>query len=302
MIYRRLIHYYTGRLNAIPLVENKRAFIEKGTQPLRAPKGTTVEQVDVAGIPARWIVAPGVADATTILYLHGGGFVLGWNNQYLTPLAYLSKMSEARVLALDYRLAPEYPFPAALEDCLAAYHWLMQQGTPPERIAIAGDSAGGSLTLATILALRDKGAPLPCAAVCLSPGCDMTLSGASYQTRAKVDPVLSLPFIKATLIDYIGEADPRDPLLSPVFADLQGFPPLMIQAGNDEMLLSDAERMAELARAAGVETAFSIWPHMWHVFQLYAPFVPEARHAIEESATFIRRHVATSMPAASVRS
>jgi acetyl esterase/lipase len=271
-------------------IHKVRAFVENGTKSMRAPREATVTPVQIGDTSGRWLDSPAVSTERVILYLHGGGFVMGWNNQYLGVLNYLSKVSDARILAIDYRLAPEHPFPAALDDCVAAYHWLLAEGYAPENIVIAGDSAGGNLTLTTMLTLRDAGEPLPAAGVCMSPPTDFTLSGDSYWQRSRLDPVLSMDFMLAVGHYYAVDEDPRNPLLSPLLADLRGLPPLLIHVGEHEMLLSDAQRFSAKAQLAGVDSTLHIWPRMWHVFQVFAPRLPEARQAINEIGFFVQMH------------
>jgi acetyl esterase/lipase len=191
---------------------------------------------------------------------------------------------------LDYRLAPEHPFPAAIEDATAAYYWLLENGISPEQIIIAGDSAGGGLALATLLLARDQGVPLPAAAVCLSPLTDLEVTGESIKSNNQADPWLT-PESTALFKHYVGQNDPRSPLLSPIHADLRGLPPMLIQVGGDEILLSDATRLAECARAAGVEITLEVWPRMWHVFQAFAPYLPEAKQAIAAIGRFVQQRV-----------
>jgi acetyl esterase/lipase len=193
-------------------------------------------------------------------------------------------------LGVDYRLAPEHPFPAAVEDATAAYRWLVSRGTDPAHIAIAGDSAGGGLTLATLIALRDAGDPLPAAAACLSPWVDLEGVGASMTSKAAVDPFVRKEMIEFMAQQYLGGRDLRTPLAAPLYADLQGLPPLLIQVGTAEVLLDDATRIAERARAAGVEVSLEVWDDMIHVWQLFAPMLPEGQQAIERIGAFIRAH------------
>jgi acetyl esterase/lipase len=197
--------------------------------------------------------------------------------------------SGVRVLLIDYRLAPEHPFPAALEDAAVGYQWLLAQGIPPSQIVIGGDSAGGGLALSTLLRLRDHAIALPAAGVLLSPWADLTMSGPSMQTRAEIDPLCSEAALRRAAHWYLAGADPTHPLASPVFADPQGLPPLLIQVGDHEVLLSDATRLAEQAQARGIEIVVEVWDELWHVFQSWASALPEARGAIEHIGTFIRR-------------
>jgi monoterpene epsilon-lactone hydrolase len=296
-LFRLMMLFGTRRIRDNVPVERIRAGIARSTRFIGPPRGTTVASISAAGIPAYWIQAKRIPDAPVMLYVHGGGFIVGWNNQYFIFLSHLSRATGTRVLGIDYRLAPEHPFPAAVEDCLASYRWLLQQHIAPQQVVIAGDSAGGNLALATLLALRDAGDPLPAAAVCLSPATDFTGSGPTFATRASVDPALTVEFARTVGKLYAGEADPRHPLLSPLFGDLRGLPPLMIHVGNDEILLSDSLQFTERARAAGSFVALKVWPHLWHVFPIYAPFLPEARQAVTEIGIFVRERIAGAMRA-----
>jgi acetyl esterase/lipase len=204
-----------------------------------------------------------------------------------------------RALVLDYRLAPEHLFPAAVEDATAAYRWLLAQGIQPERIVIAGDSAGGGLTLATALALRDAADPLPAALVCIAPWTDLAATGASLKTRARLDPSLSPNGIAAAGLRYVGpDGDARAPLASPLYANLRGLPPLLIQVGDHEILLDDSKRLAERARAAGVNVTLEIWPEMWHVFQALAGYLPESDRAIAKIGSYMRARLSEAARAA----
>jgi acetyl esterase/lipase len=292
-------HFYrfvlgaSGRraLNANVNLEARRAFVTRATRIIRPPRGTRVSVLDMGGVRAEELVAPGARMDAALLYLHGGGFVLGWHGQYRRMVALLGKMSGVRALAPEYQLAPEHPFPAALEDCLTAYRWLLRQGIPPERIVIAGDSAGGNLTLATLLALCDRGEPLPAAAVCLSPVTDLEGTGESYKTRAHADPVLRPGGTSSLRAQYYQDHDPRDPLISPLHGDLRGLPPLLLLVGDDEILLSDSTRLAERIEAAGGDVRLEVWSRMWHVWML-TPDFPEARRALAEIGAFVRAWIA----------
>jgi monoterpene epsilon-lactone hydrolase len=195
------------------------------------------------------------------------------------------------VLAPNYRLAPENPYPAAIEDVKVVYNWLLEQGFKSQHIAIAGDSAGGNLAVAALLAIREAGMPLPAAAILLSPWTDFTLSGESVKTRAEVDPMIRLDAADEQFAAYVGNADRADPTISPIFADLRGLPPLLIHVGNDEVLLDDSVRLAERAQAAGVEVELKVWDGMWHVFQTLAVMLPEARDSIDELGEFVKVHI-----------
>jgi len=253
------------------------------------PRGVTLSPVKLDGVPAEWIYPPNYSPQTIVLYLHGGAWTLGWTNTGRSLLAYICMAGRSRGLAVDYWLAPEYPFPAALEDCLTAYRWLLHNGISPKNIVIAGDSAGGNLVLTTLLALRDAGQPLPAAAVCISAVTDLACTGESFQI--KKDPGLPTNFVRTMIQYYIGDQDPLQPLISPLYADLAGFPPLLIQVGEDEILLSDSVRLADKARTAGVDVQLVVWPNMWHVWHTFVPILPEAQKAVNEIGAFIQKHL-----------
>jgi monoterpene epsilon-lactone hydrolase len=195
-----------------------------------------------------------------------------------------------RALLIEYRLAPEHPFPAAVEDSVAAYRWLLKEGFDPARIAVAGDSAGGGLTVATMVKLRDENEPLPAAAVCLSPWVDMEGIGESMKTRAEVDPIVERGPLLEMAEAYLGGADPRTPLAAPLYADLKGLPPMLIQVGTAEVLLDDSTRLAEEAKKAGVDVTLEPWEDMIHIWQFFASMVPEGRDAVDRIASFIHKH------------
>jgi acetyl esterase/lipase len=253
---------------------------------------TKCTPVNAGGVPAEWIAASGAADDRVILYLHGGGYVMGSIATHREMVARLSKAAKARALALDYRLAPEHPFPAAVEDATAAYQWLLSQNIEPSRIVVAGDSAGGGLTLATLVALRDAKVPLPAAGVCISPWTDMEGTGASMTTRAKADPVVQKQGLLGMAQLYLGGKDPRSPLAAPLHADLAGLPSLLIHVGDAETLLDDSTRVAEKAKMAGVKVDLEIWPEMPHVWHLFAPFLPEGQQAIDKIGQYIQTKTA----------
>jgi epsilon-lactone hydrolase len=250
---------------------------------------TKCTPVTAGGVPAEWISAAGAADDRVILYVHGGGYVMGSIATHREVVARLSKASGARGLALDYRLAPEHPFPAAVDDAVAAYRWLLAQNIKSANIVVAGDSAGGGLTVATLLAIRDAKLPLPAAGVCISPWVDMEGTGESMTTRAKADPVVQKQGLLGMAQLYLGGKDAKSPLAAPLHADLTGLPPLLIQVGDAETLLSDSTRLAEKAKNAGVKVELEVWPEMPHVWHLFAPFLPEGQQAIEKIGKYVRQ-------------
>ncbi|GIX49791.1 MAG: hydrolase [Candidatus Tectimicrobiota bacterium] len=257
---------------------------------LPPPPEVTVEAVQAGGVPAEWVGAPGGDPSRVILYLHGGGYVLGSPATHRGLAGRLALAAAARVLVIDYRLAPEHPFPAAVEDATAAYRWLLASGYAPQRLVIAGDSAGGGLTVATLVALRDAGDPLPAAAVCLSPWVDLEGTGASMTIKAGEDPLVQRELLQQMAAWYLGGAPPRTPLAAPLYAELHGLPPLLLQVGTAEVLLDDAVRLAARARDAGVEVTLEPWEDMIHVWQLFAPRLPEGQQAIERIGAFVRAH------------
>jgi acetyl esterase/lipase len=250
------------------------------------------ERVSAGGIDREWIAPAGAAKDKAILYFHGGGFRLGSVSSHRDLIARIAHETRCRVLAINYRLAPEHRFPAPLEDVLAAYGWTLDQGLKPENLALAGDSAGGSLVLGAMIDLHERGLPLPAAAVLLSPWTDLAATGESYVSRAEADPIHQRPMILALAKNYLGEqGDPRNPLASPLYADLKGLPPLLIQVGDRETVLDDSTGFADKARAAGVDVELQVWDDMIHVFQMFGAELPEARQAIASIAKFLNRHL-----------
>ncbi len=273
-----------------PTIEEMRAGLEAMSLFFPLAKDIECEPVDAGGIPAEWIVAPGGEDNRVILYLHGGGYVMGSINTHREMVSHISRAAKARILIIDYRLAPEQPFPAAVEDSTAAFRWLLKEGIDPGRIVVAGDSAGGGLTVATLVALRDEGDPLPAACVCLSPWVDMEAIGNSMTTKAEEDPMVQREGIIRLGEAYLGGADARTPLAAPLYADLTGLPPMLIQVGTSETLLDDATRLAERAKEAGVDVTLEPWEEMIHVWQYYASMVPEAKKAVKDIGSFILQY------------
>lgn len=257
-----------------------------------APAGVTCTPVEAGGVSAEWSVAAGAAEDKVILYVHGGGYVMGSAGSHRDMTGRLSKAAGARVLSLNYRMAPEHPFPAAVDDAVAAYKWLLDQGIKPANIAIAGDSAGGGLALATLLAIRDGGHPVPAAGIGISPWVDMEGTGETMTTRAAVDPVVQKEGLLGMAKLYLGDADPKNPLAAPLHANMAGLPPLLIQVGDHETLLDDSNRIAERARKAGVDVTLKVWDEMPHVWHLFAPILPEGQQAIDEIGAFFQARTA----------
>jgi len=241
-----------------------------------------------------WISTRRSDSARRMLYLHGGSWMAGRVSVYLPHIAHIADATACSVLAVDYRLAPEHPFPAGLEDCVQAFRWMLEQGPAQvgraQRCFLAGDSAGGNLALATLLALKARGAQMPDAAIAMSPATDLTWSGESLATRALVDPALNAMLMPLITNVYLqGRESPDAPLVSPLFGDLRGLPPLLLQVGDAEILLSDSTRFAERARAAGVDVTLEVYPDMPHVFQGFAPYLPEAEVAMGKIGEFCSR-------------
>jgi epsilon-lactone hydrolase len=250
------------------------------------------QRVSAGGVDGEWIAGSNAPRDKAILYFHGGGFRLGSVTSHRELVARISGACGCRVLAINYRLAPEYRFPAPLEDALAAYGGMLDQGLKPENIAFAGDSAGGNLVLTTMLGLRERGLPLPAAGVLMSPWTDLAATGESYVSRAAADPIHQRPMIAALAKDYLGEGgDPCDPRVSPLYADLADLPPLLIQVGDRETVLADSTMLADKARAAGVDVELQVWDGMIHVFQMFGAELPEAHDAIASIADFLKRHL-----------
>lgn len=270
-------------------VAEMRAGLEAMVSAFSVTSDATCESTDAGGVAAEWVAVPGVSAERVILYLHGGGYVMGSINSHRDLATRLSRAAAARVLLIDYRLAPEHPHPAAVEDAVAAYRWLLSTGAAASRLAVAGDSAGGGLTVATLVALRYGGTPLPAAGVCLSPWVDLEGIGDSMATKAAVDPMVQRDPLRKMAALYLAGQDPRTPLAAPLYANLSGLPPLLIQVGTAETLLDDSTRLAERARKAGVNVTLEPWEDMIHVFQAFAPILPEGREAIERIGAFVRQ-------------
>lgn len=242
----------------------------------------------VAGVPAEWSLAPGSDTSRVLMFFHGGGYCSGSIRSHRGMVAGAGRAAGVRTLALGYRLAPENPYPAALQDALAAYSAVIASGIDPNHIAIGGDSAGGGLTLALMLSLRDAGKPLPACGWLVSPWVDLTMSGASLATKASVDPLISKAYLQELADAYLAGGDPSQPLVSPLFADLTGLPPLLIQVGSAETLLDDAVRIASRAGAADIAVTLEVWPHMIHAWHLWAASVDAGRQALASAGAFVR--------------
>jgi acetyl esterase/lipase len=265
----------------------RRGFEEMLTQFPSAP-GVEFKEETVGCIPAVWCIPSDAVKGRTLLYLHGGGYVVGSANAYRLFVSHLATRLKARVLVPEYRVAPENPFPAAFEDAVAAYRWLLNQGIDTQSLAIAGDSCGGGLTIATLATARDAGLPMAAGAFVISPWVDLEVSGESGISKAKEDKILEVAALQGMAGAYLGATSPRTPSASPLYANLAGLPPLLIQVGSSEILLDDANRLAARAGAAGVKVRLEIWPAMFHVWHLYAPLLDEGRDALDDAAEFLQ--------------
>jgi monoterpene epsilon-lactone hydrolase len=263
--------------------------LKQGMARVRLDADVIRKAVTADGVPCEWIIPQNSPTDQVLLYLHGGGFVFGLTPPHLQMGAYLAKKMGMRILMVDYRTAPDYPFPAALDDCVTAYLWLLNQGVVAQNIVVAGDSAGGNLTITMLMKLRDGGNSLPAAAACLSPVTDLTTKDNLRQGFK--DPLLSPKAVKFYNQSYVGDNDAHHPLISPVFGNLRGLPPLLVHAGEDEILRDDALHIASLAEAVGVDVRLEIYPRMWHVWQLSLT-LPQAIQSLDDIAHFLKAQLA----------
>jgi epsilon-lactone hydrolase len=275
------------RVRAPEIVQRRRDFDTRSQEYQIAPD-VTIEPVTANGVPAEWSVTPDAARDSAILFLHGGGYVIGSLISHRHMVSEVGRAARTRTLALDYRLAPEHPFPAPVEDTLAGYRFLLSQRLSPDRIALAGDSAGGGLVVAALVAIRDAGLPQPACGWCISPWVDMEAIGNSMVDKASTDPGIQKEPLLELAACYLGGADPRSPLAAPIYADLTEIAPLLIQVGSVETLLDDAVRLARVAGAADVFVDLQIWPEMIHVWHMFHPELTTGRRAIGVGGDFIR--------------
>lgn len=268
----------------------QRAVFHEMISSIPLPDDVKTTEGVLGGVPVVTVETPGNDPTTVVLYIHGGAYALGSAADSAGLAADVSRRTGARAISLDYRLAPENPFPAAVEDAVAAYRALLDEGTPSSKVAFVGESAGGGLVVATLLALKEAGLPQPSSAAVFSPWTDLTVSGDSAVSKADVDPALTPQGLRTRARDYLGETDPATPLASPIFGDLTGLPPLLIQAGSHEILLDDAVRLAGRAAAHDVQVELQVWPQVPHVFQGFAALLDEADEALNDAAAFTRAH------------
>jgi acetyl esterase/lipase len=276
-------------------IEQNRARDAKTARLVRyVPKDVEVERTDMDGLRVAWIRPTGADKEKVFLFLHGGGYVTGSINSHLMLCIPVAQTLKMNVLAPEYRLAPEHPFPAALEDAVKTYRWLLAQGIDSRDIVISGDSAGGGLALATMLALRENHEPLPAAIICMSPWADLTHRGQSHITKADAEAMLKTNVLKEWALCYTDETNLNNPLVSPVYADFHGFPPLLIQVGRDEILLDDSLTLANKAKADGVDVTLRVWDDMWHAWPVLGELIPESGMAVEEMKQFLdgaKKHI-----------
>jgi acetyl esterase/lipase len=278
----------TFKEQRLTVAENRAQSVKNAKFMGRVPKDVAVQPVKAAGLRAVWLSPSGAEPGRVVLYLHGGGYVTSGIDSYHMLCGLLAHTLQMKILLPEYRLAPEHPFPAALDDALAAYRWLLAEGYQPSDILVAGDSAGGGLSVATVLALRDAHEPLPAAVVCLSPWTDLTFRGQSHVTQAEAEVLLKTDELRAWSAFYAGKENPANPLISPVYGDFHGFPPLFIQVGSAEILLDDARMLAAKAKSDGAQVTLKIWDGLWHVWQLLGDLIPENKPTFEEIRQFVR--------------
>ncbi len=280
-------------LNPNATLEEMRAGMEAGSFP--ATEAATVTSVDANGVPGEWVTVPESDPNRRMLYVHGGGYVMGSPVTHRRLCEGIARAGGCAVLNLDYRMAPEHVFPAAVEDAMAGLQFMQENGpdgpAAADSVFVGGDSAGGGLMLATLLAARERGVAMPDGGIGISVWSDLAITGESIQTRSGVDPLITDDSMVTNMAAmYLGDADPETPLASPLYADYAGLPPLILQVGDHEVLLSDTTRVAERARAAGVEVTEEVWDEMFHVWHAFAPMLPEGQQAIDRIGEFINQH------------
>ena len=279
-------------------IPERRATMDAWDKAYPMADDVTVAPAKVAEVPVEWITAPNASEDAVLLFLHGGGYVIGSPDSHRHLVANLSEETGLQGLLVDYRLAPEDPFPAAVEDAISVYAALLTHGFEAEEIVVAGDSAGGGLVIAMMLAIRDANLPLPAAGICLSPWNDLTGTAKSLETNASVDPTVTKESLDFFAGEYLGEEDAQNPYASPLFGDFTGLPPLLIQVGSVEVLLDDAVMLAERAKEAGVSVTLEVWDEMIHVWHRYYPVLQEAREANARIGEYVRGIVSVSAAAA----
>lgn len=296
----RILRPLPGTRKDLP---SQRRELERLSLLVRVPRGVRVRITRPPEPRGWWLTPPGAGRRGAIYYLHGGAYMIGSPYTHREMTGLLALYSRLPLFSLDYRLAPEHPFPAALEDAVSGYQALLEMGFPPQSIVLAGDSAGGGLCVSLMIALRDMGRPLPGGAALISPWTDLAGEGESMLTRRVQDPLFQPGDLPRTALNYLNGHDPRDPWISPVYANPRGLPPVLIQVGDHELLLSDSTRLHANFTRAGVQSKISIWPGMWHVFQAIGERMPESRRALREMAAFLAgrvyREAASQAPSSS---
>ncbi|UCG62171.1 MAG: alpha/beta hydrolase [Candidatus Zixiibacteriota bacterium] len=294
-LFRLAVKYWMSpKFNAHTTVRQQRKALEGFAKLSMLPAETRLEAFSIGKMSADWVSVGDTLDDCAVLYLHGGAYSIGSLNTHRDIAARVSRASKVKTLLIDYSLAPEHAHPAAVEDVAEAYRWLLKNGFSPQNIVIAGDSAGGGLAIAALVSMRDAGERLPAAAVCLSPWTDLAGTGESITSLAHGDPFLTPEWLQFMANNYAADDDLRSPLISPIFADLHGLPPILIQVGSDEILLSDSTRLADRAREADVDVRLEVWEGMWHVWHFFGGLMPEAKRAINDIGIFIHEHVSRS--------
>ena len=282
----------TAKISGEKAIEEIRAGWEKFASSFVPAADITFKPVVARGVAAAWVTAPDSDSNRIVLYFHGGGYTIGSIASYRSYTGRLARASRSRLLSVGYRLAPENPFPAALDDAVSSYRWLLDQGISPRRIAVVGVSAGGGLALSMAVAIRDAGVPAPAAIVAIGPCTDLAKEGASMKDRAHLDPIVTYESSLAHAMRYFGaEGNLKHPLASPLYADLQGLPPVLILVGTHEALFDDSTRFAAKAQAAGVEVQLDIWEEMIHVWPFFADILPEGRQAIDKIGEYIKARI-----------
>ncbi|NNC78308.1 MAG: alpha/beta hydrolase [Woeseiaceae bacterium] len=290
---RAIVAWYLDRIDARTadvLVTRKR--FDKMAGKLRPAKNVEIKSDTVADLPAEWLTPAGAADDSLMLYWHGGAYLMGSCQSHRAMVSHIAKAAGVRALVPEYRLAPEHRFPAALDDAVKLYRQLIADGVKPEKIVVAGDSAGGNLTVAMLLALRHAGDPMPKATVLLSPWLDLGATGETMVTRKDQDPLFDPAELPHVVERFCDDDKLKNPIVSPVYANVAGLPETLIQVGDDEILLSDSVRFAENIRAAGGKVHLDVWPGMWHVWQMFGGLIPEARRGTDKLGKFIREKLA----------
>jgi monoterpene epsilon-lactone hydrolase len=270
----------------------QRARMDAVSDVFHPPEGAEVQTAEVGGVAGEWVRARRTLADAALLYLHGGGYVNGSPTSHRHLAAAIGEASGLPVFVAEYRRAPEHPFPAALEDAVAAYKGLLASGLSPARLAIGGDSSGGGLAIATLVSLREQNVPLPACVACISPWADLTQSGETFRTHAALDPTISKARLDAMAAQYLAGRDPTTPLASPLYADLSGLPPLLLQVGGREVLFDDTMRLRARAEEARVEVSVESWGGLWHVWPFYYPMLSEGRDAIARIGAYLKARIA----------